>query len=861
MKRRATQNAQQTSLFRRQSTRSTSGAYSGDQPNPNLRAFVEQHLRERPYDPASDRYAAPAFDQPIAATKATAIYNMHTYWSKKPHDAIRQYIRHYTQPGDLVLDPFCGSGGTALAALMEGRKAVAIDRSPAATFITKNYCTPVDPAELQEAFAALQAQVQPEIDWLYATRCDRCGGPATTAYTVYSQVFQCPRCLEKVPLFDCIEVEGERAKAKGESGHAKLINACPHCHTRGVVEEISTRGIKFGAIPVLARYECLGGCKPARDERLHNDPDPRKRDYFQRFDLGKLQEIEAREIPYWVPPHRMMNVEDDVKPWGAEWREGRNFRTVAELFTRRNLWALAAIRAAIGDARSAAQDALLFALNGILLNCSRMYRYRSNLKGGVQNGTYYLPQDSQIINVWRSFADKVQDFARVAETFQIQSKYCISTQSATDLAAIPANSVDYIFTDPPYAEKVQYGELNFVWEAWLGFDTTWHDEEIIVNSVRGKSEADWAAMMRQAMAECYRVLKPGRAISLCYHDTSEGTWALVQDLMAEAGFLVEQTSGALFIDTGQKSYNQLTADKVNKRDLVINFRKPRPGESAALLISGDEDAATFNEKVRAIIREYLNANPWATKDRIYDEVVSRMVRAGRMEPHNFDELLRQVAEPAAQPTPNSLRETNDRWFLKETALAVEDAAESARETAAAKQVRGFIERQLAEDPAAEGVHYSDIFEYFVYTVREKPRRALAIWLLDFFYKTPDGTFRPPASKEEEALKAQARAAGTNRRIRRYVAYLQQGLPVPQAERPGSGTLADWIRQCKRAGLYEDGRLLYERGGLDLDQLSEEQQVAVEEDYQTCMRLIARGPAAAPAGKGRRTSARQESLDL
>ncbi len=91
---------------------------------------------------------------------------------------------------------------------MEGRKAIAIDRSPAATFITKNYCTPVDVHELQRAFEELKRKVKPEIDWLYETKCDRCGGKATTAYTVYSQVFQCPRCLEKVPLFDCVEVEG-----------------------------------------------------------------------------------------------------------------------------------------------------------------------------------------------------------------------------------------------------------------------------------------------------------------------------------------------------------------------------------------------------------------------------------------------------------------------------------------------------------------------------------------------------------------------------------------------------------------------------------------------------------------------------
>ena len=229
----------QESLFPMSVPQMPEGYYSGDKPNPNLAAFVEAHMRERPYDPATDDYDVPAFDQSIEPTGATAIYNMHTYWSKKPHDAIRQYIQHYTQPGDLVLDPFCGSGGTALAALMEGRKAIAIDRSPAATFITKNYCTPVDPAELQAAFGELARKVKPEMDWLYETRCDRCGGVATTAYTVYSQVFKCPRCLEKVALFDCVLktlTPGERGG--GKSGVQKLY---PVCHRVGIEEPIFPR--------------------------------------------------------------------------------------------------------------------------------------------------------------------------------------------------------------------------------------------------------------------------------------------------------------------------------------------------------------------------------------------------------------------------------------------------------------------------------------------------------------------------------------------------------------------------------------------------------------------------------------------
>ena len=117
---------------------------------------------------------------------------MHVYWSKKPHQAIRQYIRHYTKPGDIVLDPFCGSGGTAVSALLDGRKAIAIDRSPAATFITKNHCTPVDPDELRSAFQKVKQAVQKRDRLALRDSCDRCGGKAMTGYTVYSQVFQCP---------------------------------------------------------------------------------------------------------------------------------------------------------------------------------------------------------------------------------------------------------------------------------------------------------------------------------------------------------------------------------------------------------------------------------------------------------------------------------------------------------------------------------------------------------------------------------------------------------------------------------------------------------------------------------------------
>lgn len=834
------------------------GYYSGDMPNANLERFVEDN--RTPYDPQSDDYAVAAFNEPITTTKATAIYNMHTYWSKKPHDAIRQYVRHYTRPGDLVLDPFCGSGGTALAALMEGRKALAIDRSPAATFITKNYCTPVDVEVLKQAFAQIQRAVQKEMDWLYETRCDRCEGAATTGYTVYSQVFQCPRCLNKVPLYDCCTVDTETA-----GGKPKKANACPTCFAQGHTEIIRSQSKKYGYIPVLVRYTCRNGCKPAKDERRHNDPDATKKEYFEKYDLAKLADIEAKPIPHWYPQGYDMTgfsryQRDALRYYGV--------KEVADLFTKRNLWALAVVRAAMQDLDVHVRDPLLFGLTSVMLSCTRMYREREEGRGAARGG-YYMPQVARDMVVPNGYSYKIEkQLVPGYGTMQglHSPKVAISTQSATNLGNVPSNSVDYIFTDPPYSHTVQYGELNFVWEAWMGFDTHWLHEEIIVNETRGLSEADWASRMREAMGECYRVLKPGRWLSLCYHDTSEGTWQLIQDIMAEVGFVVDKTDSALFIDAGQKSYNQLTADKTTKRDLVINFRKPKPGEwrITQIFIPDNVDQPTFRDLGQQVIRAFLTEHPGASKDRVYDELVSHMVRKGQMEAHDFDALLRGVAEEVQEPVKVTLFDTKSpdlfgghlvsRWYLKETADVI-DQSERAREDAAAARLECFMAEYLGERPEREGVHYSDLFENYL-PVADKPRRLLADFLPEYFFKTTSGTWRPPADDQERGQKAALRQDGTLRRIKRFANALLDGVPVREKDRPGSDrTLSDWVRQCRRAGLYEQGKVLYEKGGLSLERLGEQEQIEVEDDYRICVR---RG--AAQEGQTQRKGSRKKKQE-
>lgn len=219
-------------------------------PNPDLGKFVRKY--GKPYDPEKDDYEREPFAEEIVVSKADPIYNMHTYWSKKHYKAIMKYVEHYTEPEDLVLDQFCGSGMTGVAALALGRIPILVDLSPAATFITKHYVTPVDLKSHEKAFQELletrvgerrgriwgtlerdfRSQSSPrlfdlvrgtgsqvstlrqELEWLYETRCDRCGGRATIGYVVWSQSFQCEKCLRIVPLYDCVSTEIVSDKGK-----------------------------------------------------------------------------------------------------------------------------------------------------------------------------------------------------------------------------------------------------------------------------------------------------------------------------------------------------------------------------------------------------------------------------------------------------------------------------------------------------------------------------------------------------------------------------------------------------------------------------------------------------------------------
>ncbi len=783
------------------------GYYSGDKPNPNLRAFVEAHIKAHSREIREEEYVPPLTTE-IKVERSEPVFEMHTYWSKKPPSAIDQYMRHYTKEGELILDSFSGSGTTLVSALRLGRKAIGIDRSPAATFISSGYTYPFDVRKVDKAFDRFISILKNKLSYLYETK-DLNGKPSTMIYIRWSARVKCPRCLEVVTFW-------EAAKAAKKALLDDCI-ICPNCFKRGVQEELSTRRGKLPPVPVEVMAQSnAGGKKSIRP--FGSIPD----DFTIQEKAEKLfKNIRRASVPI---PRKAISL-----------RLGANgYATVKEAMWPRAAIVLDAALDIISEWKDREEAHYLkFLVSSILVNFSVMYSDRD--RGGQPSLGRLSPTPlAREINAIRAMESKHKRMLKGLYSQNLAAECMLSTQSATDLSDIHTNSIDYVFTDPPYGDKIDFWELNLLWEAWLGFENDWVKDEIIINPIQGKDRTIWLDLMKKAFSEIYRVLKPNRWLSLCYHDTSDGTWEDIKDIASEVGFIPDEADHAVTIGTSESRIHIAKREGVIKRDIVVNFRKPRFGESkTTTVITGSEDHKTFSEKVCGIISEILTSYPGSTKDRIYDEVISRMVRAGTIETHNFDALLNRVAEPAANE--------KERWFLK-NAENVLDEAESALEKSAAGNIGRFISLYIKDHPELEGVHYSDIFEHYIYAVKAKPRRELQEWLLDYFYKTPDGTYRLALTEEEDRAKELVRSTGVYRQIKRHIISTQQGIHTAPKDIPSSRTIAEWIRQCKRAGLYEQGKFLYEKGGLNLDNLSEEAAVNAEEDYQVCVRLLARGTA-------------------
>jgi DNA modification methylase len=534
-------------------------------------------LREEPATGAAA--PVPEVTEPFAgsirAGKNTYVYDAHTYHTKVPPEGIAKLLEHYTRPGQTVLDPFCGSGMTGVAAGNLGRKALLSDLSPAAAFIATHLNSPISADNYLKAVRSVLQEAGDLEAKLYSTPCRHCGTLTPMLYMVWSYGVICPLCEREFILWDV--ARDERPSVR----ESKILSefACPHCKTH-----LKKRGLKrTKRHPVQVGYKCC-----ARGLKEQTAP-------LCDHDRQVLATIESQGIPpaLWYPTDRFPEGINTRQPIAA------GIQRVDQAYTTRALHAMAWLwqRARQWpDAEVAGK--LLFTLTSLYQRVTLFSEFR--FWGGSGNtANYNVPFISNEQNVFRTFNRKANTISWYFQSAPQRPRNVeVRKASACHLSHIPDKSVDYVFTDPPFGGNINYSEMNFLWESWLREHTSTQDEAII-NAVQGKGAPEYRSLLTQAFRECRRVLKDQGWMTVMFHNSSSDVWAALQAAVSDAGFAV---CGTQTFDKQHGTFKQFVSDNAVGYDLVLHCRKAEQP-------SHRSNGAARQRQIFDFVRQRVTADP------------------------------------------------------------------------------------------------------------------------------------------------------------------------------------------------------------------------------------------------------------
>jgi 16S rRNA G966 N2-methylase RsmD len=500
--------------------------------------------------------SAEHIDYAIIAQAHTPMYLIHKYWARKPHNVVSEYIRHYSKEGEIVLDPFGGSGVTAMEAIKTGRKAISIDLNPMSAFLIENTLSQVSPKEIEEEFRRIETNLKNHLNGLYETKCPKCG---------------------KKTIAICLHWDKNKP--------SRVMFACDSCEIR-----------------------------EGKDA--------------ENFDLKKIKESDELK-PKWHPKNRLAYDGNEFMK-----REGKE--TIAELFTKRNLYALSILFDEIGKIENKkVRRTLEFAFSSMVHLASNMTPVRPTRQFSsfwvLQS--YWTPPVYMESNVWMLFesavlgkqgllkgktdaAEQIKLYKRAKSLREINdgANILFETASALELTKIILpNSVDYIFTDPPYGGAVQYFELSTLWAAWLNMEIDYADE-ITINSQQEKDFDYYHRMLKSAFREMYQVLKPGRYLTVTFHSTEIAVWNSIIKAVVLSGFDLEKIVYQPPARPSAKGLLQPYGSAVG--DYYIRFRKPETEKTPS---EREMDKETYEREVVWAAKAIIE---WRGEPTIYQHILN-----------------------------------------------------------------------------------------------------------------------------------------------------------------------------------------------------------------------------------------------
>jgi len=481
-------------------------------------------------------------DRAFPAEKAKAWhYKIHPYYTKQPSNVVGEYIRHFCPEGGLVVDPFCGSGVTAIEALTSRRRAICVDLDPFAVFITRQTClAPADLNAYWEAYRQIEEEIWPIVQFVR------------------------------------------------------------------------------GASP---------------------------------------KELEDYELKEWYPK-------------GVKLPSNADRGYVEDLFSRAQLITLAHLRSAILKVEhEPTKELLLFAFSGALDKASILYRAAEQ---GKQHGggsglfmvyRYWIPPQLEPRDAWNAFvanATRVAnakkksnalfgDFVREGETFNV------CRDSAENLLKhVDKNTVDYIYTDPPYGAHIAYLDLSTMWHAWLGFEVT--DEMRAREAIEGGDqqfdEKHYLDVLQKSFEPMFYALKDEAWLSLVFHHKETNLWYQIRDMLRYIGFnYVNTVAQPLSWRSFHKFKNPL---RVLGESLIVNFQK-----STSRKISQPMSLPMANI-IKNVAERVILRGGGATTEEILREVVPELFDNDLF----FDAASKKMGDILAILESDFELSSDDLWHIK-----------------------------------------------------------------------------------------------------------------------------------------------------------------------------------------------------
>lgn len=574
------------------------------------------------------------YNTPLPSNRNGALYNAFSYPTKISPEAIGIFIACHTDIGATVLDPFAGSGTTGLATKLCAnptqymietakklglnpkwgkRNAVLYELSTLGAFISNVMCNPPSSEKFEKLAQRLLKEVEKEIGNIYSV-LDNDGKEGIIRYVIWSDVLVCPKCKKESTFWDV---------SVTQKPISILPNfKCPHCKHTDIINKIQ-RATENTWDVVLNKNHVAKKRVPVKIYGRSGKKTWSR--LVTKEDISHFKNcLSSIELTHF-PKHEIN--------WGVLYRRGYHtgISHLHHFYTERNAIVFSRLWNKINDYPLEYQDALkllLLSYNSSHSTLMTRVVVKKNITDfvitGSQSGVLYisnLPIEKNILEGIRRKISTLKQAFKLVESSE--SSVSVFNSSSTSLK-MPEQSVDYVFTDPPFGDYIPYSEINQINEAWLGKLTNQIDEAIM-NVAQKKGIDEYRHLMQSVFSEVNRVLKDNGSLSLVFHSAKAEIWQALIDSYQRSNFTVVTSS---ILDKIQSSFKQVISNVKVQGDPLLLLSKSETVSQRKSVIKKDYDSAL----IKTIISNafIVSNNPDEQKpERLFSRYINACLELGK----------------------------------------------------------------------------------------------------------------------------------------------------------------------------------------------------------------------------------------